>query len=156
MCAILDANVAGQVFGKGRPEPAVKFVQWINAGPERLVVGGKLSTELAKTRAREWVRQALLAGRARRVSRSKVDARAKALKKRGQYRSDDPHILALAQVSGARLLYSNDHLLQKDFKDKRLIDNPRGKVYSTRQHVKFRKSHKQLLGNRDLCRDISP
>ena len=35
-------------------------------------------------------------------------------------RSNDPHVIALAQINGARLLYSNDEALQKDFGDKRL------------------------------------
>ena len=42
-----------------------------------------------------------------------------------------PHVLALAQVSGARLLYSNDQTLQRDFKNSKLIKNPRGNVYTT-------------------------
>jgi len=45
-------------------------------------------------------------------------------------RSDDIHILALARAGGARLLYTEDKDLKKDFKNKAIIDDPRGKIYS--------------------------
>ena len=69
-----------------------------------------------------------------------VDTRTEHLKALGGYKSDDPHVLALAQVSDVRLLYTNDGDLQQDFGDKNLIDNPRGKVYSTRVNKKLHAS----------------
>lgn len=152
MCAILDANVASQVFGKGRPEAGVRFFEWISRGPGRMVVGGYLREELNRTQAREWVRQALIAGRVRSISDTISDALAKTLRQRCQYKSDDPHLLALAWISGARLLYSNDFLLQNEFKNKQFIDAQRGKVYSTIRDIRFRESHRKLLGRHDLCR----
>ena len=83
---------------------------------------------------------------------SNVDAKTQELLNQGLYTSNDPHVLALAIVSGARLLYSNDADLQQDFKDKRLIDKPRGKVYSTREDKSFQQSHARLLWRKDLCR----
>lgn len=48
MCAILDANVASEVFGKkDRPEAGKAFFRWIDKGKRRLVVGGKLLAELS-------------------------------------------------------------------------------------------------------------
>ena len=49
----------------------------------------------------------------------------------GSCRSDDHHVIALAQISGARMLFSNDGALQQDFKNIKLIDQPPGTVYST-------------------------
>ena len=66
--------------------------------------------------------------------------------------SDDPHILALAVVSGARLLYSNDRLLQHDFKNPALINQPRGKVYSTLYNAAFNQAKRRLLRNAPPCR----
>ena len=152
MCAILDANVAGEVFGKERPTAGLKFFEWIDQGPGRLVLGGHLRDELVKTNAREWVRQALLADRIRNVSDTKVRARTDALRNSEKCMSHDPHVIALAQISRARLLYTNDGKLHHDFNNKQLIDNPRGKVYSSRQHKDFRKNHRSLLQRRDLCR----
>ena len=68
-------------------------------------------------------------------------------------RSNDTHVIALAQISGARLLYSNDIALHEDFGNKRLIDKPRGKVYSTNRHKDFTNAHERLLNNRNLCRN---
>ena len=60
--------------------------------------------------------------------------------------------LEWVEAGNGRLLYSNDTALQQDFKDKGIIDNPRGKVYSTLQHSDFRPSHQELLRRKDLCR----
>ena len=150
MCAIVDASIADQVFGSNRPEAGVAFFNWIKIRG-RLVVGGKLLEELNRTSAREWARQALNAGLIRSLSASKVEERTQTLQNEGSYKSNDPHVLALAQVSGARLLYSNDRDLQRDFQNRKLIDSPRGKVYSTLEHQSFRDSHKRLLRRRDLC-----
>ena len=45
------------------------------------------------------------------------------------YTSDDPHVLTVAQMSGTRLLYSNDGDLHQDFKNRGLVNNPRGNIY---------------------------
>ena len=154
MCAIVDANVASEVFGSKLPPAGEKFFDWLNKGSGRLVVGGKLLEELEKSSAdfRRWGQEAQLAGKMRIASKSEVDARTEQIQSEGAIRSDDPHVIALAQVSGARLLYSNDGNLQQDFKNKKLIDDPRGKVYSTRGDRSFQGSHDSLLKNKNLCR----
>ena len=152
MCAILDANVAGQVFGTDRPAAGQAFFEWIDSGRGRLVVGGKLRRELDGNRAfRDWRLQAVLAGRIKLLNDGAVDGRAKQLEQDNACRSDDEHVVAVAQLGGARLLYSNDDALQDDFNDKALIDRPRGKVYSTRIHQDMRREHRRLLANRNLC-----
>lgn len=80
----------------------------------------------------------------------KVEKRAIELREIDLCVSDDEHIIALAQISGARLLYSNDGDLHKDFRNKNLIDNPRGKVYSTRENTGFSKDRKDQL-QRHVC-----
>ncbi|MDE0306934.1 MAG: hypothetical protein OXI87_18940 [Albidovulum sp.] len=45
--------------------------------------------------------------------------------------SNDQHVLALARISGARLLYTNDQKLMDDFKNTELVSTPKGKVYRT-------------------------
>ena len=152
MCAIIDANVAHEVFGNDRPEAGVRFYSWLTSGIGRLVVGGKLLDELGKTSFRELARQLQLAGVIRVQNNDDVDRRAEDLSAAGACRSNDPHVLALAKISGARLLYSNDGALHQDFRNKDLIDQPRGRIYSTRQHRAYRTSHDQLLRRRDLCR----
>ena len=82
---------------------------------------------------------------------SEVDARTEHIKGEGTCRSDDEHIIALAQISGARLLYSNDRALRHDFTNKRLIDSPRGKLYSTPKNKKSENDMRRLLNRKDLC-----
>ena len=153
MCAILDINVAHQVFGSNRPPAGEAFFKWLDSGTGQLVAGGKLLRELDRYhKFRMWLQQAILAGRVRLCNDDEVNEKTQTLKNELSRRFNDRHILALAQVSGARLLYSNDLDLQRYFKDKNLIDNPRGKVYSTLKNEDFQNSHRRLLGNRSLCR----
>ena len=153
MCAIVDANVVGEVFGPNKRPAAKGFFDWLTTSGGRLVIGGKLSKELYRdSNFKTWAAEAQLAGRLRVKSNSEVNAGTVQLQGGSAYSSDDPHVLALAQVSGARLLYSNDSGLQKDFKDKRLIDNPRGSIYSTLKGKSFTQSRKrQLVGREELC-----
>ena len=153
MCAILDANVAGQVFGADRPDAGRAFFDWFDSGRGRLVVGGRLLQELDRNHAfKEWRLQAVLAGRIKLLNDEAVDRRTKQLEQENACRSNDEHVIALAQLGGPRLLYSNDGDLQEDFADKTLVDHPRGKVYSTKEHQHLRPEHRRLLANRNLCR----
>lgn len=154
MCAIVDANVVHEVFGSNLPRAGERFFDWIEKGSQRFVVGGKQLEEIEQGSEafRKWASEAITAGKMRVVNKFEVDAKAREIENEGGYQSDDPHILALAQVSGARLLYSNDGNLQEDFGNKDLIDHPRGKVYSTRVNKDFQPEHRRLLANRNLCR----
>ena len=126
MCAIVDANVAHEVFGDSPSPAAEKFFEWLERGSRRLVVGGKLLKELEGTSPdfRRWGSAAQLSGKMITVDEREVEARTQQIEREGVIKSDDPHVLALAQVSGARLLYSNDQDLSDDFRDRRFIDNP--------------------------------
>ena len=104
------------------------------------------------TREVDGATEVALAGKMRIVNDSEVSARTDQIRNEESCASDDPHVIALAQVSRARLLYSNDRSLQRDFRNKQLIDDPRGSVYSTQKSSEFRPAHKSLLGRRDLCR----
>ncbi len=155
MCAIVDANVVGEMFGHDKSEAGRKFFEWLDSGKGILVAGGKVSEELGQSEQfREWARSALLAGQGqlRIMDKEAVVRRTEEIKKEGTCRSDGPHVLALAQISGARLLYSNDRDLHQDFRDKALVDNPRGKIYSTLNSGALTKSHRELLAKKDLCR----
>ena len=85
------------------------------------------------------------------VNDAKVDDKTKQLVADRICKSNDSHIIALAQLGGARLLYSNDGNLQQDFRDKRLVDKPRGKVYSTPREQGLHTHPPGLLRRRDLC-----
>ena len=158
MCSIVDANVVHEVFGTDRPEAGVKFFEWFYTGSGHLVVGGKLLEELkgGSPGFRNVVQQLQLAGRMTIENKSVVDERTEQLQREGACKSNDPHVIALAQISGARLLYSADGDLQQDFNNKELIDRPRGKIYPARgdgsyRDGSFQDTHNSLLKRRDLC-----
>ena len=157
MCAIVDANVASEVFGPNPTPAGAEFFHWIERGSVQLVIGGELLRELEKAspRFREWASAAILAGAARRLNDDEVDARSNHIRQSNRHskmlRSNDPHVLAVAQLSGARLLFTNDDDLQRDFKTKEHIDNPRGRIYHTRRSKEVTATHKRLLCDRTLC-----
>lgn len=152
MCAIVDANAAHQVFGENRPSAGVEFFNWISSGTGSLVIGGKLREELNQMSSfKEWQKEAILSGRVILAEDNIVLAEAMNLSDSGLCQSDDEHVIALARLSGARLLFSNDYKLQRDFKDKKLIDEPRGSIYSTLQNRNVASTHKNLL-RKNVCK----
>lgn len=159
MCAIIDVNVVSELWDGTGTEAGRAFRQAVDSGRLRLVVGGsRFEAELSRAgeRLRVWLAQLRLSGGMSRVSGPSVDRRACELAARppesnAACQSDDEHILALAQVSGARLLFTNDRALTRDFKEKRIVDTPRGKVYSTLQTGEVTRTHRDLLRRTDLC-----
>ncbi len=83
-----------------------------------------------------------------RISKSTVCKEENRLKLEGNHKSNDLHVLALALVSGAHLLYTHDQLLIDDFKNNNIITGNRGKIYKTDQSTgSFSKSQRKLLDN---------
>jgi len=155
MCLIIDANVAHK-FTVPPHEDVAPVVSWLLSKKKRrlprLAVGGKLRKELHK--AGEAIRRFLRildeAGRLYDVDDDLVDAETQAvveLLEEADEKSDDPHVLALARVSGSRLLASDDSRsgLHALFKDRRFL-NPPGKVYK-------KAAHERLLRKAPDCKD---
>ena len=154
MCAIIDANVRDQVFGASRPKAGRYLFDQLNSDKKnlKLVVGGKLLQELSKSRAfNTWLQTALLFGRAQSFPDQEVAVATKEFQELDACRSNDAHVLALARVSGARLLFTNDQDLMDDFRDPKLVEGIRGKVYTTRLHEHVTSTHRNLLRRPDLC-----
>lgn len=150
MCVIVDNNVVGLLFGdpKDRPEAATKFLEYVDDGRLKLVAGGRLVEELCGSgKVKAWLSERVKSGKANIVPRDKVDEVEQQLIQDDKFKSDDPHVLALALVAGARLLYTHDDALTDDFKDPELIRAPRGKVFRTPMPGRFTKARRQLLDN---------
>lgn len=95
-------------------------------------MGSKLTKELTRDddKVLEWLAEAALSAKVFVVSdleinkaKNKIDGIA--------LKSNDRHVILLAIASGARLLYSKDKDLHADSGSPNVIDNPRGRVYST-------------------------
>ena len=128
MCIIVDTNKLGGFLGEPPASESEPIHRWLDKGWGRIVysTGGKFQTELQPAAQRKLLTYAQR-GDARLIPG--IDREVQALQKQGGLKSDDPHIIALARVSGARLLYTADAALIADFKNSALI-KPRGKVYS--------------------------
>lgn len=153
MCVIVDANVGSDIFGKA-PSPAANyFLNRIGEPHTRLVIGGLLLRELAKLSAfKRWYARAARYGRVRpTVSDQDIEIRLVNVPGAPEKRSDDPHILALALASGARLLFTNDRPLQEDFRNPGIINRPRGHIYTTLVNDNVTQVHRNLLARQDLC-----
>ena len=146
MCAIVDANVRDQVFGDAQSPAGKHFLDWLT--PERggrLIVGGKLLEELSGLQKfLPWLRVSVKLGVAKIVPDDRVNSATTDLENRGVCKSIDAHVVALAMIGGARLLFTNDRFLQGDFKQN--IQN--GKIYTTRLGETVTSTHRRLLRQR--------
>jgi len=147
VCVIIDANVAPKVFSNPPAKEFQPVLDWL-VNPRKtgcVVYGGRLTEELQATeRVRGQLVELSRAGRARQFPNEKVNRKEKELVEEGLCISDDPHIIALAIVSGARTLCSHDRTLHKDFRNKNLVSDPRGHVYQ-------KPSHKKHLCHTESC-----
>lgn len=147
MCIIIDACVLGEFFGECPSEASRPIRKWIEENEGRMVSGGKLSEELMVSNAATsqivtWWRS----GHALLYKKEAVNAEEKAVQSAGICKSNDAHIIALARVSGARVLFSRDKAgLHEDFRNGQLVNDPRGRIYQTKDHV-------HLLGHTPACR----
>ena len=142
MCAIVDANVSSQVFGDTLSPAGQHFLNWLT--PSRggkLILGGKLLEELSVLRTFPlWLRVARESGVAKIIPDDRVNAETTDLENQGVCQSNDAHVIALAMIGGARILFTNYLTLRRDFR--RIIH---GQIYDTRNSVNVTSSHWNLL-----------
>ena len=129
MCMIVDADRLGRFLANPVHEDVVPIREWLDRREGRIVysTGGKFAREIGR-RLRDKLANYVRAGKATYVPPSRFVDDESALGP--LISSNDPHVIALARATGVRLLYTGDGNLTRDFKDKRCIDRPRGKVYS--------------------------
>ena len=152
MCAILDANVVGEVLAADRTPPGEQFFAWLQTPKASLVIGGKLSEELGRNEKFEtWAKEGIASGRVRGFSDEDVAKETAAVAAGGQCKSNDVHIIALARLSRARLLYSRDKDLKDDFKNRRLVPNPQGRLLPLGETDNAKRRRARLLNQDHLC-----
>lgn len=138
MCVIIDANIASLVFRQPPDKDFAPVFHWLDDVKKdgRVVYGGQLARELSAVEAaRRYLLRLQQAGRARLIPDRDVGPEEKRVVQTGLCKSDDPHVIALARIGGARTLCSQDKRLQKDFRNRELIKNPRGCVYQRPEHA---------------------
>jgi len=131
---IIDVNTVPKIY----PTPSsdhVPLYRAIASNKAAVVYGGKLRIEYLRL---NWFRRILRGldqrGAARLCKDAPVDQEARRLRRQAALRSNDEHILALAIVSTARVLCSDDNALCEDFKDRNILPPPRGKIYRRASH----------------------
>lgn len=142
MCLIIDTNCATK-FANGDQE-AAPVAKWLSNVTAHLAVGGtKLSSEYARLgKFIKLLRVLDQRGQIIRLSNEAVDKRQAELEKSGTLISDDPHIVALAEIARCRLLYSNDEDLHADFS---ALKDPKGKIYQEPGHAHLLSSAPRCL-----------
>ncbi len=146
MCLIVDACEAHKVFADPPKLAYAPVNEWLFSPTKNgcLVFGGKLFQELAVLeKGRRRLRELSRAGRALQYPDAALEIEIRAVNEIGHL-SNDPHVLALARTSGARVICTCDHNLQQDIDNPRLISRPRGKVYQRAEHA-------HLLGHTNSC-----
>ena len=121
MCLLIDTN---QASAFNQPSEAMSVVvNWIADGG-RIVVGGKLTDELNRTRFSKFLAELSRRGNLRSYTKSEVDdeiAKVSAM----ALESDDPHVIALARLSGAKVAITNDNKLIADLKNQAICPGKR-------------------------------
>ena len=123
----------GEFLAEPPNEDSAPIHQWLNRQSNRGKIiystSGHFAQEVSGTKGTKLAAY-VRSGKAQLIPANRFADDERALRAGGDMRSNDPHVLALARASGARLLYAGDKKLMDDFKDKRFIDQPRGQVYS--------------------------
>lgn len=134
MCIIIDANCASK-FAMADPE-SQPIAKWLMKRSSKIVIGGtKLKNEYSKlSKFAALAGQLAARGQVKSCDDEKTDALQAKIESENIISSDDPHIIAIAIISGARLLYSNDHALHADFGSTDII-KPKGRVYQNASHA---------------------
>jgi hypothetical protein len=146
---IIDTNLASTVFSSPPHPDFMPVLDWLENGDGCLVVGGQLAAELDRLDvARRYVLALLRAGKARKIPDDAVTLHEREVGETRLCRSNDLHVLGLACASGARTLCTQDRELQRDFRNPRIMSNPRGSIY-------LRPAHARLLKHGPACGRLS-
>lgn len=131
MCIVVDANQAALFFARDSAAHEPVWA-WL-AADGCLVFGGRLAEELLQIAvARRVLLELVRAGRAVRADKEAVDAREAQIVRAQTCTSDDPHVIALCMVSGARTVCTLDGALSTDVRV--LLRKPKGRVYRNETH----------------------
>jgi hypothetical protein len=135
MCIILDANCLGLFTNADQSMLPVKEY-FENSGG--LAIGGsKLSSEYKRnSKIIKFLAELARKGQILRLVDKDVNSKESEILKAGICQSDDPHILAIAALSNARVLVSHDQPLHKDFTSTTFF-TPMGKIYQNQTHARL-------------------
>ena len=116
MCIIVDANSAHDL--SNRTADGEPVLRWLLNPKQRagLILGGKLAAELDKAGFRTTLAVLSRAGRLHRIADDILRRREEELAAQGSCVSNDPHVVALALITGCTLVFTKDRQLHTDLK----------------------------------------
>lgn len=148
MCLIVDSNCLSLVLTLAPCDDLQPLQEALFAKRASAAYGGKLAREyLTMGRFRRLLLELDRQGIFRKVSDTDVDAMTQKLDKEGCCTSNDAHIIALARVSGVRLVCSYDQDLHADFTNPNILSPP-GSVYQRASHLHLIRRHCKRAKNR--------
>ena len=136
MCVIVDADKTGELLKDPPTKEARPLRGWLNRGGVVIYSTGKIFERQFPPENRERLLLLCRNARLKHIPKEAVRKEMRNLPPKGRLRSDrkkgigDRHILALALASRAEVLYTGDADLMDDFRDKEIMGNLRGKIYS--------------------------
>lgn len=135
MCIIIDNDIVSGVLGESIDPDYCDIIDILlrPTSKLRIVYGGKLLDEYNSHYILDTLQVLDEAGKTNPIDRSLLETEISRLETRGACQSNDQHIIALAILSHARILCSNDKELMRDFTDRTLL-RPKGKIYKNGNH----------------------
>jgi len=135
MCLIIDANKINDLVNYPDDPDHKTIYRWLDNQNGKIATGGLNLKELTKSDSgKRFISTLLQAGRALKYDDRDIRKEERKLVKSSLLNSNDEHVLALAVVSDARVLFSNDQALCDDFTNHNVLPKPRGKVYKNKSH----------------------
>lgn len=131
MCIIVDANAAHHMCTTDDAGSAV--LRWLLRGSGKLVVSGDILKELKPTKLFDTIITLEQAGKLVRANDDDCLSKKTELESAGNLASNDPHILALVNVSGCALVFTHDQNLHIDLKNKNVVSHSCA-IYQTIGH----------------------
>src|SRR5262245_16401779 len=113
MCIIVDANVAHRLAANPCHRDAVPLRDRVENKQLEIASGGRNAEELRAAGLRRWLLEQFRSGTVRIYPAALLEAEERRCRQRRKCVSNDHHIIALACVSGARLLYTVDAALRE-------------------------------------------
>ena len=136
MCIIVDADKTGELLKAPASGEARPLRDWLGRGGTLVYSTGGAFKHQFPEGIRRRIAKLFRNARLKNIPKEDVREKMKTLPPKGELRSDrkkgigDRHILALALASRAEVLYTGDADLMDDFRDKEIMGNLRGKIYS--------------------------
>jgi hypothetical protein len=119
MCIVVDANSAHHM--KSDDPDGKPVLDWLLRGSGKLVVSDDLLRELSVTPIRAILVTLEQARKLIRVDNNLCASRKLFHEESGRLRSDDPHVVALMEVSHCEVIFTKDKNLHKDLVNRDVI-----------------------------------